>query len=124
MRFFRLRALRFLLPLACALGIATAHAAPASTLVLSEDIHEKITALSRKGDALASQGKYATAVQIYTEALHLLPKPMNHWEAATWLWVAIGDAHLPSKNCAKAASALSEAMHCPHAIGNPFIHLT
>ena len=59
----------------------------------------------------------------YVEAIKLLPEPITQWEACTWLLVAIGDANFLSKNYQQAKNALSDAMHCPGAIGNPFIHL-
>ena len=37
--------------------------------------------------------------------------------------MAIGDANFESRNYEHAKAALSDAMHCPGAIGDPFIHL-
>jgi len=103
--------------------IATANAARPAALELPKETHGKIIALSRKADGLAGQGQYADAIQVYMQAVKLLPQPTHDWEAATWLWVAIGDAHFLAKNYVQARSALSEAMRCPGALGNPFIHL-
>ena len=99
----------------------------ASTMAVAADlpapIHAKVTALSKAGDDLARQAKYREAVEKYIAALELLPEPKTKWEACTWLLAAIGDANFMGKHYEHARLALSDAMHCPGAIGNPFIHL-
>jgi tetratricopeptide (TPR) repeat protein len=97
-------------------------AAGAAPMELPDAIHEKIVELSEAGDALAEEGRYREAVGKYVEALELLPDPMTDWEACTWLLAAIGDVSFLSWNYEHARRALSDAMHCPGAIGNPFIH--
>jgi tetratricopeptide (TPR) repeat protein len=95
----------------------------AQPVELPDALHERITELSEAGDALADEGKYRDAVGKYVEALELLPEPMTDWEACTWLLTAVGDANFLSGNYEQARSALSDAMHCPGAIGNPFMHM-
>ena len=90
---------------------------------LTDQVHEKITSLSAKGDNLAEKGKYSEALAIYWEAWDLLPEPKTNWDAATWLLVAIGDANFLSEDYVAGKDNLSQAMHCPDAIGNPFIHM-
>jgi hypothetical protein len=58
----------------------------------------------------------------YQAAWDLLPEPKTKWEAATWILAARGDAHFLSGNFIAGRDDLSDAMHCPDAIGNPFIH--
>jgi hypothetical protein len=53
----------------------------------------------------------------------LLPEPKTDWEAATWILGAIGDANFLGKDYLAGRENLSMAMHCPDAIGNPFLHL-
>lgn len=77
----------------------------------------------QEGDDLADNGRYREAVEKYLQAFELLPEPKTDWEACTWLLAAIGDANFNSKNYEQASAALNDAMHCPGAIGNPFIHL-
>ena len=57
------------------------------------------------------------------EAFALLPPPFDRWEAATWILTAIGDALFQKGEYERARESLQEAMRCPGAIGNPFIHL-
>lgn len=94
-----------------------------SIMELSDQVHERVQALSAQGDASAEQGRYREAVDRYVEALGLLPEPITDWEAATWLLAAIGDAHFLAGEYEHARAALADAMHCPDAIGNPFLHL-
>jgi tetratricopeptide (TPR) repeat protein len=90
---------------------------------LPDAIHVQITNLSEEGDALAEQARYREAIERYIAALGLLPEPKFDWEACTWLLAAIGDANFRGRNYEQAKVSLSDAMHCPGAIGNPFIHL-
>lgn len=55
--------------------------------------------------------------------MQLLPEPIEKWEACTWLLVSIGDMNFLSGKYDYAKKTLSDAMHCPNAIGNPFIHM-
>jgi tetratricopeptide (TPR) repeat protein len=90
---------------------------------LDDRTHAEIQELSARGDELAEQGDYAHALRIYWKAWDLLPEPRTEWEAATWLLAAIGDANFLGGDFAAGRDNLSNAMHCPNAIGNPFLHL-
>jgi hypothetical protein len=43
--------------------------------------------------------------------------------AATWILAAIGDANFLSGDFEAGRDNLGTAMHCPEALGNPFLHL-
>jgi tetratricopeptide (TPR) repeat protein len=90
---------------------------------LSDEVYDRIRALTEDGDALADEGKYAAALERYWAAWDLLPAPQTEWDAATWLLGAIGDANYLSGDFAAGRDNLSFAMRCPEAIGNPFLHL-
>jgi tetratricopeptide (TPR) repeat protein len=92
-------------------------------VVLETYIHEHVKALCKEGDSFAERKEYDRAVAKYREALELLPEPATTWEAATWIFTAIGDAFFLSGNMQEAYEAFASAAHCPRAIGNPFIHL-
>lgn len=104
-------------------GSASQDLAAAPAAQLSDETHQKIAQLSSKGDDYAERGRYAEAVATYVQALELVPEPITDWEASTWLLAAIGDAHFKAGSYEQARAALSDAMHCPGAIGNPFLHL-
>ena len=95
----------------------------ADSAELPDDVHKKIEALSQEGDDLAELREYRKAIEKYVQALELLPEPMTDWEACTWLLTAIGDANFLWGKHEYARKALSDAMYCPGAIGNPFIHM-
>lgn len=92
-------------------------------LELPEAIHSEILRLSAEGDALAGQRNFSAAIPLYWQAWDLLPEPQTEWEAATWLLAAIGDANFLGQDYIAGRDNLSTAMHCPNAIGNPFLHL-
>jgi hypothetical protein len=56
-------------------------------------------------------------------AYDVLPEPKIKWEAATWILAAIGDANFLGGDFVAGRDNLASAMHCPGAIGNPFLHL-
>lgn len=84
---------------------------------------EQIADLCREGDALASAGRPDDARQKYIAALKLLPGESRQWEAATWIYVALGDVHFRSQDVDKAFKCFYNAVQCPKGLGNPYIHL-
>ena len=90
---------------------------------LPDSVHTEITKLSDQADGLAEAGSYANALQLYWRAWELLPEPKTKWEASTWLLTAIGDANFLAGDFAAGRDNLSNALQCPNAVGNPFIHL-
>jgi len=90
---------------------------------LDDAVHEQIKILCAEGDALAGEAKYSDALTKYWAAWDLLPEPPTDWEAATWILAAIGDANFLGGDYVAGRDNLSMAMHCPGAIGNPFLHL-
>ncbi len=93
------------------------------TAKLSDDIHAEVTSLCKLGDDLAKVGNFESAKQKYVDALKLLPENHREWEAATWIYVAIGDVHFRMNNYEKAFKCFFNAVQCPKGLGNPFIHL-
>lgn len=90
---------------------------------LSDEAHERIQDLCKQGDVLADADQYPAALQLYWAAWDLLPEPQTDWEAAIWILAAIGDANFLGGDYAAGRDNLSLAMHCPDAVGNPFLHL-
>ena len=90
---------------------------------LDDQIHQQIQTLSKEGEELLKNKQYIEAIAAFVEALRLLPPPINHWEAATWLYSAIGDAYFDKGDHERALRALQNAMKSPGGIGNPFLHL-
>lgn len=90
---------------------------------LDEALHLLIAELCERGDADVEAGEYDLAIEKYEEALSLLPRPLERWNAATWILTALGDACYFKKDFRQARSALDEATRCPRGLDNPFIHL-
>ncbi|CBJ40814.1 hypothethical protein, TPR repeat (plasmid) [Ralstonia solanacearum CMR15] len=93
------------------------------TVELPESIYAEITALCKQGDDLVKQGDFDGGRQKYIAALRLLPEDRNKWDAATWIYVAIGDVHFRTENYDKAFKCFYNAVQCPKGLGNPYIHL-
>lgn len=90
---------------------------------LPDNIHKEIAALCSSGDEFVRTSKLVEAKQKYIEALKLLPSNPIEWEAATWIYVAIGDVHFSLQDFEKAFRCFFNAVQCPTGLGNPFIHL-
>jgi tetratricopeptide (TPR) repeat protein len=90
---------------------------------LDEATHARLTSICTEGNVLAEAGDLDGALKMYQRALEIVPEPIHQWEATTWLFTALGDVLFLQRRYAQARDFLAEAMHCPGAIGNPFIHL-
>jgi len=99
------------------------HLRDAPSFELGDVIHDEIKRFCAAGDQLADQKKYEEALGQYTKAWELVPEPKSEWEASTWILAAVGDSCFLSGYFSSALEALEYAMHCPNAIGNPFLHL-
>lgn len=90
---------------------------------LSDSTYSEITALCKQGDDLVKAGDLDAGKQNYIAALRLLPENHREWEAATWIYAAIGDVHFRMGNYDKAFKCFFNAVQCPKGLGNPYIHL-
>lgn len=90
---------------------------------IQEELYKKIVDLSNLGESFFKKRNFDTSRMYYQKALELVPVPKNQWEAATWLYVAIGDAYFLEKEYEKALNNFYAAYNCPGAIDNPFINL-
>lgn len=85
--------------------------------------YKRITSLCEHGEQKCGEERYREAIQDYEQALALIPQPVEDWEASTWVLAALGDCHYLLGDFQAAHRHLTQAMYCPDAIGNPFIHL-
>lgn len=86
-------------------------------------IYSRIKRHCAAGDKLADAGRFDEAIKKYNKAKDLLLDPVYDWEAATWIFTALGDAFYLSGRYEDAFHNLIEAQKCPDGIGNPFILL-
>ncbi|MBE9156081.1 tetratricopeptide repeat protein [Nodosilinea sp. LEGE 06152] len=90
---------------------------------IDNDIYEHIRELSEIGNSYLEKKEYSKAIEQYHKAFDLIPEPFENYKASTWLLTAIGDTYFLARDYINALRALEEAMYCPKAIGNAFIHL-
>lgn len=90
---------------------------------LDDNTYSEIQALCAKGDHFAEKGNFSSALEMYWNAFDLVPEPKTVWDTTTWILTAIGDANFLGRDFQAGVDNLSNAMHCPSAIGNPFIHM-
>ncbi|MEZ4937285.1 MAG: hypothetical protein R2799_06795 [Crocinitomicaceae bacterium] len=90
---------------------------------LDDKTYSEIQDLCAKGDSLAENGNFSSALENYWRAFDLVPEPKTDWDTTTWILTAIGDANFLANDFQAGVDNLSNAMHCPGAIGNPFIHM-
>jgi len=93
------------------------------TKQIPKNLYSRINELCQRGQSYEEKENFELAVKSYLEALALIPSPLTDWEASTWILTAIGDMYFLLSQYNSALPYLEGAMHCPDAIGNPFIHL-
>ncbi|RAJ27272.1 tetratricopeptide repeat protein [Pedobacter cryoconitis] len=60
---------------------------------LSDEVSERIEELSEQGNELFEEEKYQECIQVWSEALALVPQPQNSHGEAFWLETSIGDCY-------------------------------
>ena len=93
------------------------------TNMTEKSTHLKITDHYERGNALADAEEYREAFKEFLAALQLIPEPIEEHEVAAQCLACMGDCYFMLGNFEQAKDALTHAMHCPGALGNPFIHL-
>jgi tetratricopeptide (TPR) repeat protein len=90
---------------------------------LSRKVSDELDRHCAAGNELAKQERYPEALKSFWAAWDLIPEPKTDWNAATWVLAAVGDVNFLGGDFVAGRDNLSSAMHCPDAIGNPFLHL-
>jgi len=90
---------------------------------LNDSLYKQIVELSEQGDILVENGDFNNAVNKYQMALELLPGSKYEWEAATWLYTALGDTYYLMEHYEEALQYLKETLKCPEGNDNPFVLL-
>ncbi|WP_367867827.1 tol-pal system YbgF family protein [Pedobacter sp. WC2423] len=60
---------------------------------LSAEVSAPIEELSEQGNDLFEEEKYLECIQVWNEALSLIPEPQNSYSEAFWLEASIGDCY-------------------------------
>jgi hypothetical protein len=90
---------------------------------IDQATYERIVALYEEGEKLTQSGQIPDAFQKYVEAWYLIPDPRELWDISTPLISAIADCCFLAGEYGEVLQALEFGMHCPGAVGNPFLHL-
>ena len=90
---------------------------------LDDELYTQITELCDRGNELTEAECYREAIEPFLKALTLIPKPIEKWEASTYILVALGDCFFMLDEFEQSFQYLTHAMRCPGSIGNEFIHL-
>ncbi len=90
---------------------------------LSESIYQMITDYCNTGETLYESGAFREAINEYVKALDLLPSPKEAWEAAVWIYAALGDVYAELGENEKSLHYYLMAEKCPGGLVNPYIQL-
>ncbi len=90
---------------------------------LDEKIYDKIVIQCEQADELLGDNNCLGAIELYQKALSLIPNSKYDYETSTWIFTALGDSYFLIGDYKNADLYFSEALKCPNAYSNPFIHL-
>lgn len=90
---------------------------------LGDDIYGAAVRLYAEANASLERGDFASAVRTLAAAGDELPRPFENWDASTSILSKMAEAYWRARAYPQALKALQHAMHCPHAIGDPWLHL-
>ncbi|MCX2485937.1 tetratricopeptide repeat protein [Pedobacter sp. MR2016-24] len=94
-----------------------------STENLSEELNKKIEQLVAEGNVLVDEDDYVSALDKFEDALDLIPNPKSSWDEALWIYASIGDMQVFTEDYESAAENFFNALNCPDAQQNSFLHL-
>jgi tetratricopeptide (TPR) repeat protein len=90
---------------------------------ISDAMQAQVDQLCAQGDVHADLSQFSDALNWYWAAWDLLPEPKIKCQAATSILAAVGDANFLGRDFIAGRDNLCTVMHCPGAIGIPFLHL-
>ncbi|MDO1583073.1 hypothetical protein Q2T52_13360 [Rhizobium oryzicola] len=90
---------------------------------LPDDIYDRVSDLSERGNDLLEAGQADAAIVAWQSALALLPEPRRKWEAAMWLHASIGDAQQQQGETEAALLSFQEAAESADGYANGFVQL-
>ena len=92
---------------------------------LTPEIRAKLDELAEKGNELEGAALYEEAIQVWKEALNLIPEPQQFYSESIWFLAAIGDVYFQQGQYEKAHDCFDKARGnlSGAGYGNPFIML-
>jgi len=92
---------------------------------MTPEIKAELDQLAEIGGQLEEKGQYKEAIQIWKEALELIPEPQQFYSETIWFLAAIGDVYFQKKLYRQAHECFDQARGnlSGEGYGNPFIML-
>jgi tetratricopeptide (TPR) repeat protein len=96
-----------------------------ATITLTDEASEQIEDLSEQGNTYFDEEHYSTAIEVWQQALALIPHPQNTYAESQWLETSIGDAYFLNEEFELALQHFQNAKSNIEAFAyeNPFIML-
>lgn len=92
-------------------------------MTLGSDLEIQIAEMCDQGHALIDRQELQGAFQLFSRALSLVPEPRHDVSATVRILAGLGEVYFRAGSYRQGREAFSEAMRCPGADGNPFLHL-
>ena len=90
---------------------------------LSDSLYTELVSLTDAGNTLLDEGDIDGAITLFEQALELVPAPKQQWEAATWIYAAIGDSLFFKEEYESSLNSFLDARKSAGGISNPFLLL-
>ena len=90
---------------------------------LERSVEAKVVELYDDACDLVDRGKLHGAFEKFSQALALVPSPIHGYSVTAGILAGLGEVYFRTKSYDQGQEALSEAMRCMGASGNPFLHL-
>ncbi|WP_298312664.1 tetratricopeptide repeat protein [uncultured Aquimarina sp.] len=77
----------------------------------------------REAEELFLLNEREKAIIKYKELLDLIPEPKHSWNESWAFFYGLSELYFQNNQFPEALDYLEECVQCPHAIGNPHVHL-
>ena len=89
---------------------------------LNDQLYERITDLTERGNDLFDREKYSEAFDLFNNAYELLPEPKDKWDAAEWILASLGDCLFMQGKYREALNYFRAAQTSAEAETNAFVY--
>ena len=90
---------------------------------LKLEILKKIIFKIREAEEFFLEDNFETAIKKYKEALDIIPESRYSWNESWSFFYGISEMYFQYGHFEEALDYLEDCIKCPHAIGNPHVHL-
>jgi tetratricopeptide (TPR) repeat protein len=90
---------------------------------LPKNVQQQVATILTDSAGLIAKKEYRKAVESAVKAFEVVPEPQEKHKEMVEILAIIGEANFQAKAFEQARRALSDAMHFPGALGDPWLHL-